>query len=345
LAFQFFPRQGLWTKIEIKNAQKSHDRISMELARRLRDISRADALESYEELKTPVKCANPGLSRVGIKALDYFFLGYRLRAKTRSHLSFADAMRDPERVAHLTELVRKYKAGTAIDFSDPDDLLRHQYSVFQLYYGTINQFRPSVAKWVYCTLAPRVGILDFSAGWGGRAIAAMAMGIPYVGIDANKGLQSAYKKMIASYAHDAPVTMIFKPSETVDFSQFAYDLVFTSPPYFMIEEYERMPEYGSKEGFLEKFFRPVVREAWRHLRVGGHMALNMPHEMYMAIRNDLPPVARRIQMPVSNRHPTNARRGRKLGTEKARHELIYVWKKTDTTNRKYISKTVRKKRL
>lgn len=302
----------------------------MELAKQIRDITLTDAKESYKELKdiTTTSCTNPGLKRTGIKALDYFFLGYRLRAKTRAHLSFANAMKDPERVAHLTKLVRKYKASLSIDYSDKQALLKHLYSVFQLYYGTINQFRPSVAKWIYCLLKPNVGVLDFSAGWGGRAIAAMALNLPYIGIDANTKLASAYEKMITTYEPSAPIQMIFKPSETVDFSSFKYDLVFTSPPYFMIEEYERMPEYGSKEGFLTKFFRPVVANAWRHLLPNGYMALNMPHEMYMAIRDILPPIMRRIQMPVSNRHPTNARQGRALGTEKSRHELIYIWKKT-----------------
>lgn len=307
----------------------------MELAKQIRDITLTDAKESYKELKdTITTCTNPGLKRTGIKALDYFFLGYRLRAKTRSHLSFANAMKDPERVAHLTELVRKYKSSLTIDYSDKQALLKHLYSVFQLYYGTINQFRPSVAKWIYCLLKPKVGILDFSAGWGGRAIAAMALNLPYIGIDANTKLASAYEKMITTYEPSAQIQMIFKPSETVDFSSFKYDLVFTSPPYFMIEEYERMPEYGSKNAFLMKFFRPVVANAWRYLLPNGYMALNMPHEMYMAIRDILPPIIRRIQMPVSNRHPTNARHGRKLGTEKTRHELIYVWKKTISSRNK-----------
>jgi hypothetical protein len=303
----------------------------MDLAKQIRDITLTDAKNSYADLKdissTKLICKNPGLNRTGIKALDYFFLGHRLRTKTRAHLSFANAMRDPERVAQLTDLVRKYKSNLSIDYSDKSALLKHLYSVFQLYYGTINQFRPSVAKWIYCLLKPQVGILDFSAGWGGRAIAAMALGIPYTGIDANTKLASTYEKMIATYEPSAPIQMIFKPSETVDFSSFKYDLVFTSPPYFMIEEYERMPKYGSKDGFLAKFFRPVVANAWRNLLPNGHMALNMPHEMYMAIRDILPPVTKRIQMTMSNRHPTNARQGRALGTEKSRHELIYIWKK------------------
>jgi len=305
----------------------------MELARRLRDISLDDALEGYKKLQEEL-CKNPGLSRVGINTLDYFFLAYRLKAKTKKHISFAEAMRDSDIVAHLSELVERYKKRTVASFDDPDELLRQQYSVFQLYYGTINQFRPTVARWIYCTLKPTKGILDFSAGWGGRCLAAMSMGIPYVGIDANVRLEPAYKKMIKAIDPDADVTMIFKPSETVDFSKYKYDLVMTSPPYFMIEEYEKMPAYKSKQGFLDKFFIPVLKNAWTHLATGGHMALNMPHEMYMAARDYLPPITKRMTLSLANRHPTNAGAKRAIGTEKERHELIYIWKKTGAQTRK-----------
>jgi len=301
----------------------------MELAKRLRSITLDEAKESYKVL-TDQPCKKPGLDRVGIKALDYFFLHHRLKAKTK-HISFFEAMKDPAIVEKLSELVVKYKKKALTNFEDPDDLLRQQYSVFQLYYGTINQFRPSVARWVYCTLGVKKGILDFSAGWGGRCLAAMSMDLPYVGCDANTKLESTYKQMIKTYKPDADVKLFFQPSETVDFSKFSYDLIFTSPPYFMIEEYEKMPAYKSKEGFLEKFFIPVIQNSWKYLAKGGHMALNMPHDMYMAIKDMLPKVAKRLTLPLHNRHPTNAKQGRTLGTETERHELIYVWKKTSAT--------------
>ena len=304
----------------------------MDLAKRMREITVDDAKEGYTTLTT-FPCKQPGLSRVGIPTLDYFFLGYRLRAKTKRHISFAEAMQDPKMVQHLNELVAKYKKREPSSL-EPNDLLRQQYSVFQLYYGTINQFRPTVARWVYCTLKPTKGILDFSAGWGGRCLAAMSMGIPYVGIDANRRLEVPYRRMIQTLDPGAKVQLFFQPSETVDFSKFSYDLVMTSPPYFMIEEYEKMPAYKSKQGFLDKFFIPVIQNAWKYLAMGGHMALNMPHEMYMAAREHLPPVTKRMTLPLANRHPTNAGAKRAIGTEKERHELIYVWKKTAGKTRK-----------
>jgi hypothetical protein len=175
--------------------------------------------------------------------LDYFFLHHRIKAKTKG-ISFYEAIKDKEERDHLNDLVRRYKKKSITEY-DATGLLKAQYQVFQLYYGSINQFRPTIARWIYATLGAKRGILDFSSGWGGRCLAAMSMGIPYIGVDANTKLETSYKRLV-ELDPSATVTMIFKPSEQVDFSKYDYDLVFTSPPYFMIERYERMPAYQSK---------------------------------------------------------------------------------------------------
>lgn len=309
--------------------------MAVEIAKQLRDHTKADIIESYEELKATIPASPPDAQtvrngrRMGLPTLDYFFLHHRLKAKTKSHVSFYDAIKDPTLRKHLTELVVRYKKKPLSEY-DKQSLLKTQYQVFQLYYGSINQFRPIVAKWVYLHFKPKRGILDFSAGWGGRALAAMSLGIPYIGIDANAHLAPAYRQMIQMLDPTAPVELHFQPAETVDFSKLhdRYDLIFTSPPYFMLEEYEKMPAYKTREGFLQVFFIPTVLSAWKYLTRRGHMALNMPEEMYDAIKGYLPKRTGTIKMPVSNRHPTNASKKQTLGqTDTERFELIYVWKK------------------
>ena len=39
-------------------------------------------------------------------------------------------------------------------------------------------------------------VLDFTAGWGARMVAAMALDIDYIGIDSNKSLKPGYEKII-----------------------------------------------------------------------------------------------------------------------------------------------------
>jgi tRNA1(Val) A37 N6-methylase TrmN6 len=301
----------------------------MEVARLLKDTTKKEAVEDFEKLKD-LDCSKiTNFSRVGLNCLDYFFLHHRIKAKTRRHISFYEATKDKTIMNYINDKSRKVRQKNFSKLTRKEKV-RARYNLFQLYYGSINQFRPSEAKRLYCRLEPKVGILDFSAGWGGRCLAAIAYGVPYIGIDANKNMKGSYNQMIKAIGKGADVTMTFQPSETIDFSNYKYDLIFTSPPYFMIEEYEKMPAYGSKEGFLEKFFRPVVTNAWKHLQSPGYMALNMPKEMYDAVKDLLPPLHKRYRLPVMSRHPTNAAKRRQIGeTEKgARSEGIYVWKKS-----------------
>ena len=306
----------------------------MEVSKRLRNITKEEALQSFTDLEELDFKDIGAHSRIGLACLDYFFLQHRIKAKTKRHISFFNSLHDKELLRYINGKIEQIKHLDKDDLSN-EELLKQRYSVFQLYYGTINQFRPTEAKRLYFTLKPKVGVLDFSSGWGGRCLGAMAYGIPYIGIDANKNMKKSYEDMIHLVKPQKNVTMTFEPSENIDFSKFKYDLVFTSPPYFTLEEYERMPEYGSKEGFLEKFFRPVVLKAWRNLITSGHMALNMPKEMYEAIKGILPRVWKRMRLPIANRHPTNAVEGRAIGDKdsKARSEIIYIWKKNMGTRR------------
>jgi hypothetical protein len=308
----------------------------MELAKRLRTATKEEAIENYQTLKD-LPCSDISkFSRAGLACLDYFFLQHRIKVKTRRRgLSFLEASKDPNVMKEMNDLSKRVR-GKNLSSLSPDERLRIRYNLFQLYYGSINQFRPAEAKRLYCKFNAKKGILDFSAGWGGRCLAAMSLGIPYIGIDANTNLKKSYESMIQTVDPDAKVTLLFQPSETVDFSNYTYDLVFTSPPYFTLEEYEKMPDYGSEEGFLEKFFRPVVLAAWKHLKSPGTMALNMPKEMYDGVKDLLPPLSSRYQLPVMSRHPSNAATGRTIGTKdtKSRSEGIYVWRKGTTKTRK-----------
>jgi len=300
-----------------------------EIAKRVRPITKEQALESYQELKN-VECkgATPARAREGTKALDFFFFKHRLAAKTKRHISFLNALKNTKTYSYLKNKTRKIKKYGLLTKKSADEELRNQYAVFQLYYGTINQFRPLVAKWLYCKLQPKVAVLDFSSGWGGRCIAAMAMGIPYIGFDANKKLEKSYESMVKTLEPSADVKMTFKPSETVDFTKYKYDLVFTSPPYFMIEEYEGMPAYDKKQGFLDVFFVPVVKSAWEGLQSGGHLALNMPEEMYESIKKCLPKLTTKIKMPLMDRRAVAAAKGEAIEGEGGQFEYIYIWKKS-----------------
>ena len=98
-------------------------------------------------------------------------------------------------------------------------------------------------------------VLDFTAGWGARMIAAMALDIDYIGIDSNQSLKPGYDKIIKLLKPytKSKVKMIWKEAQTVDISKLPkYDYVFTSPPYEYLEVYEHMTNYENKNNQIKK---------------------------------------------------------------------------------------------
>lgn len=271
-----------------------------EIAEALRPISEEQALRSYVALKASNE------PRAGLKTLDRHFLPVRLLTKTskgRGRVSFLEMLNTP----HLISLVTRYDR-----YKHDPTRISNQYNVFQVWYGSVNQFRPQVAKSIYQRYNPSC-ILDFSAGWGGRALGAMALNTSYIGIDSNTLLEPCYNAL-RQYEPTVKLQMIFQPSETVDFSQFKYDMIFTSPPYYTQETYPEMPSYPTLQDFLETFLRPTILRAWEHLQPGGHMALNLPVWLYDRLILDIPLLE---QVPM----PYNGRSG------PIRHEWVYVWRK------------------
>jgi hypothetical protein len=277
----------------------------MDITQQIRPITLAEAVINYNSLK----CINGTLTmqRAGLKALDYFFFYYRLQTRSKHHDTtfFEIYKNDYEKLVQIAERIKR---GTD---------LPSLFAGYELYYGTVNQFRPSIAKYIYQRYEPST-VLDFSAGWGGRCLGAMSMGVPYIGIDSNVELKTPYREMIQRYDPMALVKMFFQPAETFDFSSVKYDMIFTSPPYFMLEKYQGMPEYESRDDFINSFFVPVVMSAWYYLSIGGHMVLNMPSAMYECLTGL--GEAEVIEMPIKKRP----------GCLKTVGEKIYVWKKTVT---------------
>jgi hypothetical protein len=80
-----------------------------DIAKRLKPITLERAKESYEELKE-FKCgARPTLTREGTKALEHWFLPFRIQAKTKKHISFMDALKTRKVKTYLLNKTRKIK--------------------------------------------------------------------------------------------------------------------------------------------------------------------------------------------------------------------------------------------
>jgi hypothetical protein len=294
----------------------------MDIAFELKGITDAIAVADYQKLRAISKEEIKFRSNIGSKAMDYFTFTARLRTKTKSGYTFIEWIGCPQADnTYVRSLVNnKIENGYSV--------LQGYYTAFQMYSrsGSIGAFKPLIAKYLYTLYNPKC-ILDFCAGWGGRCLGAMACDIDYIGFDTNHSMKEDYEKMIAKYEHSSKVSMQYIDSSTVDFKQYEYDMVFTSPPYFINgkstqEQYENMPTYTSREEFNDKFLFKAIRNAWNGMAVGGRFCLNISPKMYNDAKSVLGSADVELDIGFGNRHKNPL-----TGKCSSYTELIYVWNK------------------
>lgn len=255
----------------------------------------------YLKIEEPLKLTN----RYN-KISDYYFQKYRFQTKKGKSSIFEIWQSDHNKILNM---VSKYQKEIRIS-----DILRY----LKLQYGCVNQFRPDIAVYIYQKFKPK-SILDFSAGWGDRCIAAISQNIKYTGIDTNTDLIEPYKNMIDDFNANDLVKIIFDKSESViNELDDQFDLIFTSPPYYNIEKYKNMPDYKSYDDFIDTFFIPVVNSAWKKLTIGGHMALHITDSMYNSLitKTEFGP-ANKIFIPIHVRPKSKNKK----------FDIIYYWTK------------------
>lgn len=127
--------------------------------------------------------------------------------------------------------------------------------------------------------------LDFSAGWGDRLIGAIAYGkCKYTGVDPSECMNPNYHKMIKVLVpkNKRHIYKIIKSGfETLtnkDIPDAGYDFIFTSPPFFDLEVYEKkekqsIHQYNSLQKWLDGFLYPTLKTCYRALEKNGSLAL------------------------------------------------------------------------
>lgn len=154
----------------------------------------------------------------------------------------------------------------------------------------VSNFRPGTAKQIYDHFQPK-RILDFSMGWGGRLLAALAGRYPYVGIDPNgttcQGNLQIQRKITTLFPDLHPKVRLVQgcAEDLLGRGYFPeIDLIFSSPPYVNAEQYENSPyqsfkRYPSKTRWYEEFLKPCVAGSFVDLEEGGHFVINVNPNM------------------------------------------------------------------
>lgn len=151
-----------------------------------------------------------------------------------------------------------------------------------------SQFRTANAKAV-CDVFKAKKVLDFCSGWGDRLCGFYASNAEeYLGIDPNTALHSGYQAQVEFYGGHKKTTFICSPAEEADLSEYEeyFDLIMTSPPYFIQELYcdeetQSWKRYKKDpQRWLNNFLFKAIENAWSALREGGRLVINIADVLY-----------------------------------------------------------------
>jgi hypothetical protein len=202
------------------------------------------------------------------------------------------------------------------------------FECFRINLGAVVMFKATTAKYLYHKYSA-TSVLDPTAGWGGRMLAAHSLGIAYTGIDTNIEMRAAYDSMIEflnrpeeindlfTIENTSPeLKMIWQDCLSVDFGEIEYDFVLTSPPYVNLEIYQHMVPWSTDDEFYLDFFIPLYHKCRQHIKPGGHIAFNISPKMYDR--------ARALGLPICCQEEDLLQQmGQKKN--KKRQDKIYVW--------------------
>ena len=301
--------------------------------------SRDKALDNFLKFQKKASGEISSNSLLGIATVDYGTERARVKTKYRNKSLF-ERWNDSKSRNKMIKFAKRLKKQDLQKGrkSTVDNVLSRAIS---LSWGTINTMRPAAALNIYKKYGATT-VLDFTAGWGSRMVAAAALGINYVGIDANKNLSEGYnkiRKLIEPHTK-SKIHMTFDRAENVDFSRLPkYDFVFTSPPYEYLEVYENMKNYESKsrikqpysskliksqdaDGFYDSFIIPAIKNAYKYLPKGKYMCLNIPDLMYKKIEKKWKACDEKNKYFITVRIGSNVAQSTRNNSE-----FIYCWKK------------------
>ena len=248
-----------------------------------------EAIPTYEQVIASKQLTNERLKKEWVKLTKYkpienkscfagnpilyhFQLDNICKVKTKNGC-FKDTMINEEKRIDVWKKCNRYAPDAR-----PDNAPLRLFELWRRLNGAIVFFKPTVAIYMYNRFKA-TAVLDPTAGWGGRMLAAAAMNIKYTGIDTNTNMIPAYEG-IMHLIENENVKMIWQDALTVDFSEIDYDFVLTSPPYINIEVYEKMTPYESKEAFYKKFLIPLIDKCRASIRRNGKVCINIDVKMY-----------------------------------------------------------------
>jgi len=287
-----------------------------QIVKELKDVTFPEVLKDWLEIasKSPeaIETLN-GRSRLGCNLIDYYFFEQRIETignKGINFFQFVDDIENYKKKKYIQTLLtycenhNRYK----------DSIIKKYYYCYGLCFGRINAFKITNALQIYNRYPPVTAVMDPFCGFGGRLVGAMMKNINYIGVDLNKDLEQGYLSLIKDFREKttSKIELLFQDSNSIDYSNYKYDMVFTSPPYENIEIYKHMERKSIEE--WNKFYKEVFQKLWDNLEPNGTYIININEKIYTKILEPLfGPAMEAILLKKSSKNDYK--------------EYIYIWKK------------------
>lgn len=252
-----------------------------QITNEIKSLNKADAEFEWFQLKELQNKDIDDNTRLGCNLIDYYFLKHRLDTKGNKGISFFEFL------SYKEEYVSKPYFKKLIKFAKDhnrykDSEIKFLYYCYGLCFGRIDAFKIPNALFIYDMFDVKT-VIDPFAGFGGRMVGAMLRNINYIGIDSNVELKPDYERLLADFADEcsSTVKLYFQSSLDFDFSKVKYDMVFTSPPYYNIEQYAHQPKRTVTE--WDDFYFSVFNKIWENLPQGGTFAINVNDKIFKKV--------------------------------------------------------------
>jgi hypothetical protein len=220
-------------------------------------------------------------SFVGNKLIYHYQLLNLCKTARKGKYSLYDIYHNANKQALVSELHRATRARVRAGKT----LYSNLFECWRINNGSISIFKMCNATYMYKKYGA-TKVLDVTAGWGGRMLAAYNLGISYTGFDTNTSLQPGYKALMQQFpplTRGQKINIFFKNVMNVDFTKLDYDFVLTSPPYEDLEVYEHTPEYND---FYADFLIPLLNKCRQYIKKGGWTCFNISPQMYAKLTGE-----------------------------------------------------------
>jgi hypothetical protein len=273
-----------------------------------------DELKKLSEKPQELECLN-GRSKIGCDLIDYYFFLNRLETAGNKGIHFYDFIKNIDYYKTKTYIQTLLTYCTNHNRYVGNEIKKYYY-IYGLCFGRVNAFKITNALSLYQKCKPFTTIMDPFCGFGGRLVAALLLNYNYIGVDLNVNLKPNYHRLINDLGKksSSKVTLLFQDAISVDYSQYQYDMVFTSPPYGNIEVYENGVKKTPDE--WREFYTIIFQKLWDHLRnKDGVYAININSDIYQKY---LVPLFGECEEKIELKKSTRNNKYK---------EYIYLWRK------------------